>query len=336
MAALSPASAGEAGGAGMGGSGPLGTGGTAGTGTGGTAGPGATGGGGCGCHVGGDNAGGIGLATLLGAFALLVARPSAHEEEITMRHADIKRTFAGRRLALAVMLAGLAGFVLLGVRGEAQACGGLFCNAPPPDPFAPLPVAQNGENVVFSITKDPAGGAPTLQAHIQILYTGDAAKFSWVVPVDAAPELSTGTDRLFSALATATQPSFQATPATSGVCIPEPNINVTGTGGFPGGTGSAGSTGAGGASGGGVQVSFQGAVGPFDAAVIKSDDSVALRTWLTDNGYIVSDQAVGPIDDTFATTSTSSRSSCSTAWACGQSSPSCSRSRASRRACRCA
>ena len=61
-------------------------------------------------------------------------------------------------------------------------------------------------------------------------------------------------------------------------------------------TGTAGTTGAAGASGGGVMVSFQGAVGPFDAAVIKSADSVELRTWLTDNGYIVSDQAVGLID----------------------------------------
>jgi MYXO-CTERM domain-containing protein len=65
---------GEAGAAGMAGSGPLGTGGTAAAGTGGTTGPGASDGGGCGCHVGGDDAGGIGLATLLGAFALLVVR----------------------------------------------------------------------------------------------------------------------------------------------------------------------------------------------------------------------------------------------------------------------
>ena len=172
--------------------------------------------------------------------------------------------------------------------------------APPPDPFAPLPVAQNGENVVFAITKDPAGGAPTLQAHIQILYTGDAAKFSWVVPVDAAPTLSTGTDRLFSALASVTQPRFEQNVALSGTCLPDryPGGIATGTGASGGGvisTGAAGSTGAGGA-GGGVTVSFQGAVGPFDAAVIKSADSVELRTWLTDNGYIVSDAAVGLID----------------------------------------
>src|SRR5215813_11230984 len=90
-------------------------------------------------------------------------------------------------LAAMAALFGLASLMLVVAPGDAHACGGLFCNARPPDPFAPLPVAQNGENVVFSITKDAAGGAPTLQAHIQILYTGDAAKFSWVVPVEAEP-----------------------------------------------------------------------------------------------------------------------------------------------------
>src|SRR6185295_11436177 len=97
----------------------------------------------------------------------------------------------------------------------------------------PLPVAQNGENIVFAMTPDPAGGAPTLEAHIQIFYKGDAAKFSWVVPVEAA---------------------------------------------------------------GGVTVSFQGAVGPFDAAVITSTDSGELKKWLIDNGYTVSDGAAALID----------------------------------------
>ena len=117
-------------------------------------------------------------------------------------------------LATMAVLFAVASLALVATHGDASACGGLFCNARPPDPFAPLPVAQNGENVVFSITKDPAGGAPTLQAHIQILYTGDAAKFSWVVPVDAAPTLSTGTDRLFAQLASATAPRFTTSPVT--------------------------------------------------------------------------------------------------------------------------
>jgi MYXO-CTERM domain-containing protein len=202
-----------------------------------------------------------------------------------------------KRLVVAIMLTGLAAFVLLGMRSEAQACGGFFCSPRPPDPFAPLPIAQNGENVVFSITRDPAGGAPTLQAHIQILYTGDAAKFSWVVPVDAMPDPPTvGTDRLFTALANVTQPRFQATSQTTGTCISQGAGGASGAGGGFVGTGSAGTTGAAGAGGGGVTVSFQGAVGPFDAAIIKSDDSVALTAWLTTNGYTISDQAAGLID----------------------------------------
>ena len=173
-----------------------------------------------------------------------------------MRHADTNRTFAGKRLVVAVMLAGLAAFVLLGMRGEAQACGGLFCNAPPPDPFAPLPVAQNGENVVFAITKDPAGGAPTLQAHIQILYTGRRREVLVGGAGRRGAELSTGTDRLFSALATATQPSFQATRRYSGTCIRGAEHNATGTGAIAvvsSAPAAAGTTGAGGAGGGGVR-----------------------------------------------------------------------------------
>jgi MYXO-CTERM domain-containing protein len=200
-------------------------------------------------------------------------------------------------LATIAVLFGFASLALVATYRPANACGGLFCNARPPDPFAPLPVAQNGENVVFSITKDPAGGAPTLQAHIQILYTGEAAKFSWVVPVDAAPELSTGTDRLFSQLASVTAPKFTTSPVIDGNCIPAPNS--TGVGGAFGGTGTAGTTGGAGTGGsgvGGVMVNFQGAVGPFDAAVIKSDDATALKAWLTDNGYIISDQGSGLID----------------------------------------
>ncbi|MES1204759.1 MAG: DUF2330 domain-containing protein [Pseudomonadota bacterium] len=205
--------------------------------------------------------------------------------------ASVLRTLAGAAVLSAIALSI--------VPGTAEACGGLFCNTRPPDPFAPLPVAQNGENVVFSITPDPAGGAPTLVAHIQILYTGDAAKFSWVVPVDAAPVLGVGTDRLFTALAGVTQPRFQLQQVTDGVCIPPP---FSGTGGASAGTGgsassaSGGASGAGGAPGGGVMVSFQGAVGPFDAAVIKSDDPIALKMWLTDNGYVVSDGASALID----------------------------------------
>ncbi|HEY7376802.1 MAG TPA: DUF2330 domain-containing protein [Polyangia bacterium] len=197
-----------------------------------------------------------------------------------------------------VVLFGLASAVVVATHGDAEACGGLFCNGPPPNPLTPLPVAQNGENVVFSFTPDPAGGAPTLQAHIQILYTGDAAKFSWVVPVDAPPTLSTGTDRLFTALAGVTTPRYQPNYQTDGTCLPNPGVGGAGGfgGSFTGTGGGGGSTGAGGSGAGGVTVVSQGAVGPFDTAVVKSDDPTALKTWLTSNEYVVTDAASALID----------------------------------------
>jgi MYXO-CTERM domain-containing protein len=198
----------------------------------------------------------------------------------------------GKR-ATAFALAGLSLVAVAASPRDAAACGGLFCNGGPPNPFAPLPVAQNGENVVFAITKDPAGGAPTLEAHIQILYTGDAAKFSWVVPVDAVPTLGTGTDLLFSMLSAVTTPNFIPTFQTLGSCRPNPQ-QVFDAGAFP--TMTTGAGGAVGAGPGNVQVAFQGVVGPFDAAVIKSDDPLALKKWLTDNAYVVTDQASGLID----------------------------------------
>jgi MYXO-CTERM domain-containing protein len=200
-------------------------------------------------------------------------------------------------LAAAATLA-LFAFGTLATPGVAMACGGLFCDGPPTNPLQPLPVAQNGENVVFSMTRDPAGGASHLIAHIQILYTGDAAQFSWVVPVDAVPKVEVGTDQLFIALARVTQPRFNAAYATEGTCIPDSK-----NGGFeaptPGQSGTGGRTGsadAGVISGGSVMVLSQGAVGPFDTAVVKSDDPMALKDWLTKNGYVVSDQASAIID----------------------------------------
>jgi uncharacterized membrane protein YgcG len=199
------------------------------------------------------------------------------------------------------LFAGLtAAMVLTGGGGRpARACGGLFCNQPPPNPFDPLPVAQTGENVVFAMDGDPNGGASMVTAHIQILYAGEAALFSWVVPVDAVPTLETGTDTLFTAMANATQPVFQLSQVTDGTCRTLPGS----PGARDGGSGTGGSTaaGSGGASGtggsSGVIVSFQGAVGPYEAAVIQSEDPEALKRWLRDNSYFLGDDAAAIIDD---------------------------------------
>ncbi|MES1172186.1 MAG: DUF2330 domain-containing protein [Bacteroidota bacterium] len=210
---------------------------------------------------------------------------------------------AGRLTRVAALVGigmGMALATLTALPRMAWACGGLFCNSPPPDPFAPLPVAQNGENIVFAIDDDPAGGAATLTAHIQILYTGDVDKFSWVVPVDGVPAVSVGTDQLFTALASVTQPTFASTFAVDGQCLPDQyggkGVN---DGAFPGRGPSAGSGGATGSASPGpaVTVAFQGTVGPYMTAVIKSDDPTELKRWLTENGYFVADVASAIIDD---------------------------------------
>src|SRR6476619_5778483 len=106
----------------------------------------------------------------------------------------------------ASIVTGLLAFVL--APAPAGACGGLFCNGPPPNPFAPLPVAQTGENVVFGVST--SGGVSTVEAHIQIFYSGPAAQFSWVVPVDTLPTVSVGIDQLFTAVAGLTTPTHFA------------------------------------------------------------------------------------------------------------------------------
>jgi hypothetical protein len=193
-------------------------------------------------------------------------------------------------VAVAVVLGALA-FPARPVR----ACGGFFCNRPPPD--GSLPIAQAGENVLFVLDHDPQGGQGRVEAHIQILYKGTAAQFSWVVPVTALPTLDVGSDVLFDRLEPATRPSFQLSFQMDGTC--------QGFGSNSGGVGCGAASGVRNASAGGVgvthdvadvEVIFRGNVGPYDSAVIRSDDPLALRTWLTTNGYYVADQAALIVD----------------------------------------
>jgi len=212
----------------------------------------------------------------------------SRNKENTMQRAKLGLWAAGVTAGLLALAAGAR---------PAEACGGLFCNSPPPDPFAPLPVAQTGENIVFAVD-NPGTGTTMVTAYIQILYGGEATKFSWVIPVDAVPQLSVGTDRIFTVASSLTQPRYSANWVTDGVCKQDGSRGVTDQG-FPTGAGNAtGTAGTGGTvSPPGVTVSFRGDVGPYDAAVISSTSSAALLTWLADNGYFVGDAAKGIIED---------------------------------------
>ncbi|HEX3695860.1 MAG TPA: DUF2330 domain-containing protein [Polyangia bacterium] len=198
----------------------------------------------------------------------------------------------------------LAAFLLItvGASRPAQACGGFFCDRP--GSGGQLPIAQSAENVLFVLDKDPQTGLGRVEAHIQIIYTGAADQFSWVVPVTATPTLDVGNDVLFDRLEPATRPRYQLKFSVEGSCqgfgggtddsfLPAcggSSVASAGNTSLPDGSGSAVTIPS-------VQVLFRGNVGPYDSAVIKSDDPTALEVWLKANGYFVSTDASRIIAD---------------------------------------
>ena len=165
-----------------------------------------------------------------------------------------------RTLTIATMAAVFAATVLL-PSAPAEACGGFFCSQ--------IPVEQTGERIVFGV------GSGTVTASIQINYMGPAEEFAWVVPVSSAPELSLGTDSMFSIINNYTAPQYYLNwNFGDGSCGIYPPMADGATGG-----------GAGGDDGGEVVVLEQDQIGPYDFAVVSSTDAGALMDWLDDNGY---------------------------------------------------
>ena len=187
--------------------------------------------------------------------------------------------------------AGLAVLTVALAPETARACGGFFCNNS-------MPTVQSGERIVFSVEEDG-----TTTTHVQILYEGPGEAFAWIVPVPSLPELSAGTDALFTGIDQATAPQFRTITSVTGTCRQRPVCSRSSGG--RGGATRGGSDGGGGlaldgASGldGGpsVEVHLREAVGPYDAAVISSDDPDALRVWLADNDYDIPTTSLPLID----------------------------------------
>jgi hypothetical protein len=176
----------------------------------------------------------------------------------------------------------------------ARACGGFFCNQPQ-NPFD-LPVAQTAENVLFAMERTSSGQF-ALEAHVQIFYMGPADRFSWVVPVDSQPTLGVSSNSVFSVLQQTTQPRFALDWLDVGTCKPSPDPPPPApqAGGVVDAAASAGDTGP-----RGVDVAFRGDVGPYDAAIIKSQsttDPKPLLDWLATNQYFVSEAGARLIED---------------------------------------
>jgi hypothetical protein len=163
---------------------------------------------------------------------------------------------------------------------DASACGGCFHN-PAVDSVV------TGHRMAFAVSADRT------VLWDQIKYSGDPGDFGWVLPVEPGAVLELSTDAFFEALETAT--STQIAPPQL-VCAQSSGSGV--------GCGSSDSAASGQTVGdfahGGPQVTVlhQGSLGPFDTATLRSDDSGALRTWLSSHGYAIQ-QDVDPIIDAY-------------------------------------
>ena len=166
-----------------------------------------------------------------------------------------------------------------GAPAVADACGGMFCDAPPPD-GQPMPVDQTGENILFTI------GGGFVEAHVQIQYAADenTQRFAWIIPVPEVPEIEVGSARLLDNALNATVPIYGF--ETQSTCTdPDDGGFVTGGIGFiemPDG---------GGASGEDPTVAAKGVVGAFEYVVLEGGTAETVMAWLADNDYAEDEEA---------------------------------------------
>jgi hypothetical protein len=181
------------------------------------------------------------------------------------------RTFTTARSLGSIALACAAGALCLAESPRAAyACGGTFCDTGP----RAMPVDQTGENILFVIDSGK------VEAHIQIQYRGDAARFSWILPVPALPEIEVGSDPLFAKLLRGTVPTFGFSTQRDFCGGTTGAGGGAGSGGFPGGPADASTATD---AGGGVVVA-QKKVGAFEATTLSGGADEVVN-WLSTNGY---------------------------------------------------
>ncbi len=155
-------------------------------------------------------------------------------------------------------------WILYVLSSPAAACGGLFCNT------AVTPVDQVAETIVFGIDEVNQ----TVDVHVQITYQGASDDFAWIVPVPSEPELFLSSDALFSALSAPTDPTFQLSRPSTGVCDVDLSIGCSDYSvSIDAGLESD------------VTVLSTGQVGPYDTVVLEANDADVLVGWLQEAGY---------------------------------------------------
>jgi hypothetical protein len=191
-----------------------------------------------------------------------------------------------RRSPLAFLLPSLAALALSMSSGSALACGGTLCDNPG-GPTPPMPVDQTGENILFVMD------GQSVEAHVQIQYSGDPERFAWLVPMPVVPEVSAGSQVLFSNLLSATVPRFLNT-ATADSCsgVGRGSSSTSGGCGVSTATSDESAGFFGGSPSGAQNASDPRVVerqhaGAFDIEVLSGGTSESISAWLKANSYLV-------------------------------------------------
>jgi hypothetical protein len=123
----------------------------------------------------------------------------------------------------------------------------------------------------------------------ELRYSGDPESFAWVLPISGTAKIGVSSDGLFSTLEAMTQVTVIPPPQN---CPTPPTSCYQGFGEDNAAAPSAGSSGG----SGGVTVTAQQTVGPYETVQLSATDPAALTTWLTSHGYAVPDDIKPVID----------------------------------------
>lgn len=167
----------------------------------------------------------------------------------------------------------------------ASACGGTFCDVTP-GPVT-MSVDQSGESILFVM------GDGFVETHVQIEYRGDPAKFAWIVPIMAEPEVSVGSQELFNRLLAGTVPTFTVSTAFEGDCGGDERqgLGCSSDDAQAGGDGYYEGEETGGPNDDEPAVLAQDVVGAFEYSVLQGGTVAGIGEWLDDNGYARDEEA---------------------------------------------
>jgi hypothetical protein len=177
---------------------------------------------------------------------------------MAMKMARVMRTTGG-------WIPALIGLAVAVEAAPAGACGGFFCGQQPVD--------QTAERILFEVGQD------SVTMTTQIVFSGDAADFAWVLPLSEVPlegSLDVWHQQALNALDANTGPLFF--PPDDPACYSCLGCEFAVPGASPPAEQATSAPPP-------VEVFIRQEVGEYDVAVIGSEDPAALIQWLNDEGY---------------------------------------------------